>query len=292
VARSLRLVTNGLGLIRKRNAARTSRELPTPASGVPKAGGHSVRASRFLIGARIKCRTGGHHDCAAGIPLAIRTPAKLPCLSAAWASVGASTLPAYQQLFLGVPMFASWSTEETPSGHGPARGGTIVVSTETQAFEAVVANLDGPAYVVTTAAGDERDGCLVGFASQCSIKPARFAVWLSKENRTYRIAQSAATLVVHLLRQGDQDLAHLFRGETGDEVDKLEDVDWRPGPDGCPVLPRCDWFGGTIAARVDTGDHVGFVIDPDGGVYERSGTRQLGMQEIGDIEAGHPIPES
>jgi flavin reductase (DIM6/NTAB) family NADH-FMN oxidoreductase RutF len=189
-------------------------------------------------------------------------------------------------------MFASWSTEETPSGHGPARGGTIVVSTEAQAFETVVANLDGPAYVVTTAAGDERDGCLVGFASQCSIKPGRFAVWLSKENRTYRIAQSAATLVVHLLRQGDQDLAHLFGGETGDEVDKLEDVDWRPGPDGCPVLPRCDWFGGTIAERVDTGDHVGFVLDPHGGVCERSGTRQLGMQEIGDIEAGHPIPES
>jgi hypothetical protein len=28
------------------------------------------------------------------------------------------------------------------------------------------------------------------------------------------------------------------------------------------------------------------------GERKRSGTRQLGMQEIGDIEAGHPIPES
>ena len=115
---------------------------------------------------------------------------------------------------------------------------------------------------------------------------------MSKENRTYRIALSAATLVVHLLRQGDQDLAHLFGGETGDEVDKFEDVEWRAGPDGCPVLARCDWFAGSIVERVDTGDHVAFLLAPQGGECKRSGTRQLGMQEIGDIEAGHPIPES
>ncbi|WP_314252060.1 hypothetical protein [Streptomyces sp. DSM 40907] len=28
--------------------------------------------------------------------------------------------------------------------------------------------LDGPVYVVTAASGGEREGCLVGFASQCS----------------------------------------------------------------------------------------------------------------------------
>ena len=166
------------------------------------------------------------------------------------------------------------------------------VSSGAQAFRAIVADLDGPAYVVTTAAGAERDGCLVGFGSQCSIDPPRFGIWLSKENRTYRIALSAATLVVHLLRQGDQDLAHLFGAETGDEVDKFKDIEWRPGPDDCPVLAGCDWFAGSIIDRIDTGDHVAFLLTPHEGVCERPGTRQLGMQEIGDIEAGHPIPES
>ncbi len=166
------------------------------------------------------------------------------------------------------------------------------MSAEAQAFEAIVADLDSPAYVVTTTAGAERDGCLVGFASQCSIKPPRFGVWLSKQNRTYRIALSATTLVVHVLRQGDQDLAHLFGAQTGDDVDKFKDIAWRSGPGGCPVLVRCDWFAGSITERVDTGDHVAFVLAPDGGQCERSGTRQLGMQEIGDIQAGHPISES
>ncbi len=159
-------------------------------------------------------------------------------------------------------------------------------------FESIVAELDTPVYVVTTAVGAERDGCLVGFASQCSIEPPRFGVWLSKENRTYRAALTAQTLVVHVLRHGDEDLAQLFGGETGDAVDKFEDVDWHAGPDGCPVLARCDWFAGSIIDRVDTGDHVAFLLAPRAGRHQRSDIPHLGIQQIGDIEAGHPIPES
>jgi flavin reductase (DIM6/NTAB) family NADH-FMN oxidoreductase RutF len=171
------------------------------------------------------------------------------------------------------------------------RGTQYLVSEHAGAFQAIVGALNGPAYVVTTAAGAERDGCLVAFATQCSIEPPRFGVWLSKPNRTYRAALSAATLVVHVLRQGDEDLARLFGAETGDDVDKFEAVEWSPGPDGCPVLARCDWFGGSILERVDTGDHVAFLLAPRGGRCERSGTPQLGIQDIGDVEAGHAPQE-
>jgi len=157
------------------------------------------------------------------------------------------------------------------------------------AYETIVKQLDTPSYVVTVAAGAERAGCLVGFASQCSIDPPRFAVWLSKENRTFRVAGSATTLVVHVLREGDQDLADRFGAETGDEIDKFEGLGWRPGPDGCPVLARCDWFAGSIIERLDTGDHVAFLLAPSGGRCERSDLPQLGLQDLGDIRAGHPI---
>ena len=52
-------------------------------------------------------------------------------------------------------------------------------------FEELVATLDPPMFVVTARAGDERDGCLVGFATQCSIDPPRFFVCLSEKNRTF-----------------------------------------------------------------------------------------------------------
>jgi flavin reductase (DIM6/NTAB) family NADH-FMN oxidoreductase RutF len=116
-------------------------------------------------------------------------------------------------------------------------------------------------------------------------------VWLSKVNRTYRVASAAPTLVVHLLRSGDTDLAQWFGGETGDEVDKFAGVDWQPGPDGCPVLQRLDWFAGSILERVDTGDHVAFVLVPVSGRVHRSSVGQLSSAELGAIDAGHPVPE-
>src|SRR6266480_6066085 len=90
-----------------------------------------------------------------------------------------------------------------------------------RAFIDFVAELNHPMYVVTVSAGGERDGCLVGFATQCSIHPRRFLVCLSKKNRTYRLAQAAAVLAVHLVGDDEKELAELFGGETGDEVDKL-----------------------------------------------------------------------
>ena len=119
-------------------------------------------------------------------------------------------------------------------------------SESTEAFEAIMSDVDPPSYVVTAADGDDRAGCLVGFATQCSIDPPRFGVWLSKLNRTYRVAQTSTTLVVHLLRDGDGDLAGRFGGETGDEVDKFAGIDWSPGPEGCPVIERLDWFAGSV----------------------------------------------
>ena len=96
-------------------------------------------------------------------------------------------------------------------------------------FNALVSELDYPMFVVTTAAGGERAGCLVGFATQSSIDPPRFLVCLSKQNRTYRVARDADLLAVHSLPADATDLAELFGGETGDRVDKFAQCDWRPG---------------------------------------------------------------
>lgn len=94
--------------------------------------------------------------------------------------------------------------------------------------------IDGPMYVVTTAADEEQAGCLVGFASQCSIDPARYMVWLSKANHTFGVARRATHLTVHVLRREQRELARWFGSETGDRVDKFERVSWRPSEAGDP----------------------------------------------------------
>ncbi|MFF5446360.1 flavin reductase family protein [Streptomyces sp. NPDC012888] len=170
--------------------------------------------------------------------------------------------------------------------------------------------LDPPVYVVTAAAppaaaqaaagaegaeaGTERSGCLVGFASQCSIRPPRFMVWLSVLNHTYGVARRAEYLAVHLLDHDGLPLAELFGGETGDRVDKFARTPWRPcGPEGTPVLSgAAAWFLGRVRERHPAGDHVGFLLDISQVGPASPSTAAHGAlisyQDVRDLPPGHP----
>ncbi len=154
-------------------------------------------------------------------------------------------------------------------------------------FHDLVADLDYPMMVVTASAPGERAGCLVGFATQCSIDPPRFAVWISRNNHTCQVAQQAGVLAVHFLSTEDGDVATLFGGETGDKVDKFARCRWHEGPGGVPVLQDCArWFAGDVIDRIPAGDHVGFLLSP---VRTHSGpwSGQLGFQAARTISPGH-----
>jgi flavin reductase (DIM6/NTAB) family NADH-FMN oxidoreductase RutF len=156
------------------------------------------------------------------------------------------------------------------------------------AFEAIVGDLEYPMFIVTARAGGEPLGCLIGFATQVSIDPPRFAVCLSHENRTYRHGRDARHLGVHCVPADAPDLAELFGGETGDEVDKFTRTEWHEGPEGVPVLDRCThWFAGRVLARHDAGDHDMFVLEPIAG--EAPGAeREFTFHRAKRIDPGHP----
>jgi flavin reductase (DIM6/NTAB) family NADH-FMN oxidoreductase RutF len=155
------------------------------------------------------------------------------------------------------------------------------------AFSDLVGDLDYPMMVVTARAGDRRAGCLVGFATQCSIAPPRFAVWISRTNHTFAVASEAAALAVHFLSEDDRELAELFGGRTGDEVDKFARCDWREGPGGVPVLEGCArWFAGEVVERIPTEDHVGFLLAPVA-VGNGPWPGQLRFQSVRSLSPGH-----
>lgn len=127
----------------------------------------------------------------------------------------------------------------------------------------LVGELDYPMFIVTVATAHDRAGCLVGFATQCSIDPPRFLVCLSNKNRTFRLAQEAEVMVVHLVPDDATKLAELFGGASGDEVDKFALCGWSPGPGATPVLDDCrNWFAGRILKRLEAGDHWAFLLEP------------------------------
>ena len=165
----------------------------------------------------------------------------------------------------------------------------------------VVAGADPAMAIVTTcAASGEHDGCLVGFHSQCSIDPERYAVWLSVTNRTYRCSLDATHLAVHFLSSADHALGVRFGGFSGDDFEaggdgKLDGVPWRPGPGDVPVLDEvARWFVGRIVRRGERassgGDHVWVELEPvEVAVVDEDDAAwaPLRLADVSDIEPGH-----
>lgn len=146
-------------------------------------------------------------------------------------------------------------------------GSSLDAARETEAvarqFAKLVSALEYTMFILTLANGEQRAGCLAGFASQVSIHPPRFLACVSVKNRTYRVGQGVDTVVVHMVSRDALELAELFGGETGDEVDKFARAEWRPGPGGAPVLSALpNWFGGRVLERIELGDHVGLLLEP------------------------------
>lgn len=156
------------------------------------------------------------------------------------------------------------------------------------AFDTVMASLDTAMSVVTTHAGGERAGCLIGFQAQCSIEPRRYVVWLSKANHTYRIALRAEHLAVHFLIEDDRDLAELFGALSGDDVDKFSRCGWTEGPGGVPVLDRCPnhLVARKVAVLDEGSDHVCVVVEPVA-VHTSGAFRPLRLSQVADVDPGH-----
>jgi flavin reductase (DIM6/NTAB) family NADH-FMN oxidoreductase RutF len=160
------------------------------------------------------------------------------------------------------------------------------------AHDAVTASANAAMVVVTTAVGDERAGCLVGFHSQSSIEPRRYTVWLSKANHTYRVALRATHLAIHFLTAADRDLAELFGTVSGDDADKFARCDWDGGPHGVPLLARCP--NRLVVARTtvldDGGDHVAVSTRPIAG-HSSGAFTPLRLADVRDLVPGHEADE-
>jgi flavin reductase (DIM6/NTAB) family NADH-FMN oxidoreductase RutF len=157
-----------------------------------------------------------------------------------------------------------------------------------ESFDRLVAMLDYTMFVVTTQAGGHPSGCLVGFATQTSMQPPRFLVGLSKNNHTTRVAARSEYLAVHVLARSQIELAHLFGGQTGDEVNKFDDCSWHAGPEGMPILDdAAAWFVGKTLERFDLGDHLGYLLQPITGDSVDGADALVSFKDVADMEPGH-----
>lgn len=153
-------------------------------------------------------------------------------------------------------------------------------------FNEIVAQLNYPMLIATTATATEMSGCLVGFHTQCSIDPLRMMVCISRRNRTCEVATRSDLLAVHFLDEADHALSVLFGEETGHTTDKFTKCTWT-SRHGIPILTEARaWMIGRVLERMDLGDHVGYLLDPvDAHLSGR--LNQLSFQHVSDMKPGN-----
>lgn len=157
-----------------------------------------------------------------------------------------------------------------------------------ESFDRLVGMLDYTMFVVTTQADGHPSGCLVGFATQTSMRPPRFLVGMSAKNHTTRVAARSDYLAVHVLARRHIELARLFGGQTGDQVDKFDQCSWRTGPEGMPILDNAvGWFVGKTLNRFEVGDHIGYLLEPIAGDTGDGADDLVSFSDVADLQPGH-----
>lgn len=157
-------------------------------------------------------------------------------------------------------------------------------------FDEIMASMNAPLVIVTTAFDDELAGCLIGFHTQSSIETRRYCLWVSKANHTYAVILRSPHLAVHFLSTSyeHRSLATLFGARTGDSADKFSQCDSTTEAHGVPILGACP--NHMVARRTalldEGGDHVCVVTEPID-VHFAGPFAPLRLSDVEDLTPGH-----
>jgi len=124
-------------------------------------------------------------------------------------------------------------------------------------------------YIVTSGKDGKFNGQIANSIIQATAKPATLAICINKENFTHELIGSSRKFVVSILSEAaPMTFIGLFGFKSGRDVDKLKDVQSRPGVTGVPIV--LDYALGFLEAEVegeiDCGTHtlfVGKVVEAD-----------------------------
>ncbi|MFJ8649647.1 flavin reductase family protein [Streptomyces sp. NPDC093546] len=127
---------------------------------------------------------------------------------------------------------------------------------DTDSFRKVFGTFPTPVAIVTTLNDDgDPSGFTCNAFSAVSAAPPLLLVCVGKGSRTLPAMLSSGVFGVNFLAHRGQDTARVFAGKA---ARKFDDVVWRAGLAGVPVLPEAAvaYAGCTLVQTVEAGDHV------------------------------------
>ena len=112
-------------------------------------------------------------------------------------------------------------------------------------------------YVVTLGSEEEVNGYAAGWVVRVSEVPVMIQVAVWEENYSYGLAKETDHFVVHILEEGQQEMARHFGRTSGENTDKFVDVDTTVEQTGLPVIEDClAYLECEVRFRKVFGDHI------------------------------------
>lgn len=126
-------------------------------------------------------------------------------------------------------------------------------------------------FVVSLLDGDRMNAYAAAWVVRVSEVPVMIQAAVWNQNYSFELAQNCTHFAVHILENGQQDVANHFGGSSGRDKDKLAEIPLRDSVSGVPVLEDClAHLECEVIFRRIFGDHIVLV----GEVIEKSIHRQ------------------
>lgn len=112
-------------------------------------------------------------------------------------------------------------------------------------------------YIVTLGNEEEVNGYAAGWVVRVSEVPVMIQVAIWEENYSYGLAKDTDHFVVHILEEGQQDMAKHFGRTSGRDTDKFAQVETTCGQSDLPVIKDClAYLECEVTFRKVFGDHI------------------------------------
>lgn len=117
-------------------------------------------------------------------------------------------------------------------------------------------------YVIGSRKGDRLNGQIANTVFQVTSDPPTVAVSINKQNLTHEFISESKVFTASILSQ-DTPLSFIghFGFKSGRDVDKLKDVNYKPGETGAPVVMdhSLAYIEARVINQVDVGTHTIFI---------------------------------
>jgi flavin reductase (DIM6/NTAB) family NADH-FMN oxidoreductase RutF len=123
---------------------------------------------------------------------------------------------------------------------------------------------------VVTAPGSPPVGFTATSFTSVSLRPPLVSFCLDRGSSSWPTLAGASHVGVHLLGEGQQEIARTFATSGIDRF--ATHTDWRLGPHGVPLLTSpVAWLLCRVTERVTAGDHAIVLAEPVDGQHDDSG---------------------